>query len=66
MTREKAITYVDDALEALGRCKTDAALIRWDDNWMTRSYIGLPDDLAKKLDQEFARRDAIIHGLGIE
>lgn len=57
--------YVDDALAALERCKTDRDLSNWDDRWTNNErYIGLPENLVKRLEAAYDKRVRWVCGVG--
>lgn len=67
MTREKSLIYSDDALAALDRCKTDAALTKWEDTWTSSNeYLNLPEDLVRQIEKAFQKKLEWVLGKGIE
>jgi len=65
MNRAKSESYADDAIAALAKCRTDAALVKWDDAWTnSATYIALPDDLARKMQLAYERQVAFVTGHG--
>lgn len=65
MNRAKAENYADDAIAALAKCKTDAALVKWSDVWAnSATYIGLPGDLVRRMEKAYEDRVAYVTGWG--
>lgn len=57
--------YVEEALAALERCKTDTELTNWDDRWCSDyRYINLPEHQVKRLEAAYDNRVRWICGVG--
>ncbi|WP_323015692.1 hypothetical protein [Devosia sp.] len=59
------VQYVEEAITALERCKTDAALSNWSDRFCNNErYISLPEKLVSRLEDAFDRRVRWVCGVG--
>lgn len=59
------VQYVEEAIAALERCKTDTAPSNWSDRWTNNEvYIALPEKLVNRLEDAFDKRVRWVCGVG--
>lgn len=59
------IQYVEEALAALAKCKTDNDLSNWDDRWASNErYLALPEKSVRELEAAYHKRLTSVCGVG--